>query len=53
MDGLPEAIEMPEKRFVLGVQWHPEADETSRVVGALVSEASRHMSEREGARTAA
>ncbi len=34
MDGLPEAIEMPDRRFVLGVQWHPEADETSRVVGA-------------------
>jgi putative glutamine amidotransferase len=53
MDGLPEAIEMPEKRFVLGVQWHPEADETSQVVGALVAEASRHMSERVGAGTAA
>lgn len=23
-DGLIEAIELPEKRFVLGVQWHPE-----------------------------
>ena len=23
-DGIPEAIEMPGKRFVLGVQWHPE-----------------------------
>ena len=23
-DGVPEAIEMPGKRFVLGVQWHPE-----------------------------
>jgi putative glutamine amidotransferase len=42
-DGLPEAIEMPERRFVLGVQWHPEADESSRVVGALVAEAERHM----------
>ncbi len=47
MDGLPEALEMPGKRFVLGVQWHPEADETSHVVGALVAEAERHM--REGA----
>jgi putative glutamine amidotransferase len=43
MDGLPEAIEMPDRRFVLGVQWHPEADDTSRVVGALVVEAERHM----------
>lgn len=46
MDGLPEAIEMGERRFVLGVQWHPEADETSRVVGALVAEATQHMRER-------
>jgi putative glutamine amidotransferase len=52
MDGLPEAIEMPGRRFVLGVQWHPEADDTSRVVGALVAEAERHMSERLGAETA-
>jgi putative glutamine amidotransferase len=39
LDELPEAIELPGKRFVLGVQWHPEADEKSRVVGALVEEA--------------
>jgi putative glutamine amidotransferase len=41
MDGLPEAIEIPGKRFVLGVQWHPEADQTSRVVKAMVAEAER------------
>ncbi len=29
--------------FVLGVQWHPEADEESLVVGALVAEAGRQM----------
>jgi putative glutamine amidotransferase len=40
-DGLPEAIEMPDRRFVLGVQWHPEADEQSPVVGALVDEAAK------------
>jgi putative glutamine amidotransferase len=34
-DGLPEAVELP-GRWVLGVQWHPEADETSRVIGSLV-----------------
>jgi putative glutamine amidotransferase len=39
MDGLPEAIERPASSFVLGVQWHPEADEASRVVGGLVSAA--------------
>jgi putative glutamine amidotransferase len=38
-DRLPEAIEDPTRRFALGVQWHPEADETSRVIGALVDEA--------------
>jgi putative glutamine amidotransferase len=44
-DGLPETIEMPDKDFVLGVQWHPEADEESRVVGALVSEAAGRASD--------
>ena len=39
MDGLPEAIELPGARFVLGVQWHPEADQGSAVIGALVSAA--------------
>jgi putative glutamine amidotransferase len=39
LDELPEAIEAPGCRFVLGVQWHPEADERSRVIGALVNEA--------------
>jgi len=42
MDGLPEAIELGDSRFVLGVQWHPEADATSPVVGALVQAASEH-----------
>ena len=39
LDDLPEAIEQPECRFVLGVQWHPEADEESRVISALVEQA--------------
>jgi putative glutamine amidotransferase len=39
-DGLPETIEMPDKEFVLGVQWHPEADEESRVIDALVRQAA-------------
>jgi putative glutamine amidotransferase len=38
-DALVEAIELPEKRFAVGVLWHPEEDERSRVVGALVEEA--------------
>jgi putative glutamine amidotransferase len=39
MDGLPEAIELTGARFVLGVQWHPEVDEGSAVIGALVAAA--------------
>jgi putative glutamine amidotransferase len=40
LDGLPEAIELPGRPFVLGVQWHPEADETSPVLEALVDAAA-------------
>jgi putative glutamine amidotransferase len=40
LDELPEAIELSDRRFVLGVQWHPEADQGSPVVGALVHAAS-------------
>jgi putative glutamine amidotransferase len=40
LDELPEAIERPEG-FVLGVQWHPEADERSRVIRMLVDAAAR------------
>jgi putative glutamine amidotransferase len=36
LDQLPEAIELPDAKFVLGVQWHPEADIASSIVGALV-----------------
>jgi putative glutamine amidotransferase len=39
LDDLPETIEAPANRFVLGVQWHPEADDESRVIDALVEEA--------------
>jgi putative glutamine amidotransferase len=38
-DGLVEAIELPDRAFAVGVLWHPEEDERSRVVGALVEEA--------------
>ncbi len=46
LDDLPEAIEDPQRRFVLGVQWHPEADETSQVIAALVREARDYRSSR-------
>jgi putative glutamine amidotransferase len=44
LDDLPEAIEARERRFALGVQWHPEADEASQVVGALVEAARAYRS---------
>jgi putative glutamine amidotransferase len=37
-DRLPEAMEATGSRFALGVQWHPEADEESRLIAALVEE---------------
>ena len=43
-DDLAEAIELPDSSFVLGVQWHPEADEASRIMGALVEEARQRIS---------
>jgi putative glutamine amidotransferase len=42
VDELPEAIELPDNRFALGVQWHPEADETSPVIAQLVQEAREY-----------
>jgi putative glutamine amidotransferase len=43
VDELPEAIEAPDKRFALGVQWHPEADELSRVIATFVAEARERI----------
>lgn len=48
LDDLPEAIEAPGRRFVLGVQWHPEADQASRVVERFVAEAARAVADRAG-----
>ena len=39
-DGLPEAVEDPARRFVLGVQWHPEVIRDRRLFGALVRAAA-------------
>ena len=39
-DGLPEAVEDPDRRFVLGVQWHPEVVRDRRLFGALVAAAT-------------
>jgi putative glutamine amidotransferase len=40
-DDVVEAVEDPGRRFLLGVGWHPEEDEASRVIGVLVEEAGR------------
>ena len=40
-DEVIEAIELPGRRFALGVLWHPEEDSRSGVIGALVA-AARH-----------
>ncbi len=38
-DDLVEAIELPDRRFALGVVWHPEEDEGSEIIPALVEAA--------------
>lgn len=38
-DDLPLTVEHVDRRFVLGVQWHPEVDARSRVIAALVAAA--------------
>ena len=43
VDDLPEALELPGNDFALGVQWHPEADETSRLIAALVAHAAARL----------
>jgi putative glutamine amidotransferase len=35
-DAVVEAVEHPDHDFTLGVLWHPEADERSKIVAALV-----------------
>jgi len=38
-DGVIEAVEMPGEQYVLGVLWHPEEDEASRVIASLTDAA--------------
>ncbi len=48
-DGLTEAMEMPEKDFVLGVQWHPESMHTKEqeaLFSHFVQAASRYHERR-------
>jgi putative glutamine amidotransferase len=39
-DDIVEALEDPGRKFVLGVLWHPEEDERSKLIEALVKEVS-------------
>ena len=45
-DGTLEAIEDPSRRFALGVLWHPEEGEDTRLFAALVEEAKRYRENR-------
>ena len=45
-DGVVEGLEDPEKRFALGVLWHPEEGEDYALFEALVDEAARYRAER-------
>ena len=45
-DGTIEAVEDPERRFAVGVLWHPEAGEDARLFEALVAEAARYRAEK-------
>ena len=51
-DGSLEGLEDPERRFAVGVLWHPEMEEDKRLFEALVDEARRYRAERSAARVA-
>ena len=45
-DGTLEAVEDPSRRFVVGVQWHPEAGEDAALFEALVEQAREYRAAR-------
>jgi gamma-glutamyl-gamma-aminobutyrate hydrolase PuuD len=45
-DGSLEGVEDPDRRFAVGVLWHPEMEEDKRLFEALVAEARRYREER-------
>jgi gamma-glutamyl-gamma-aminobutyrate hydrolase PuuD len=47
-DGTVEGVEDPEKRFAVGVLWHPEAGEDAALFEALVAEARAYREEKVG-----
>jgi putative glutamine amidotransferase len=42
-DGVPEAVEWPDRRFAVGVQWHPEVDDRDRLFAPLVAAAADEL----------
>ena len=47
-DGTIEAVEDPDRRFAVGVLWHPEAGEDARLFEELVHQADEYRSARQG-----
>jgi len=47
-DGTVEGLEDPQQRFAVGVLWHPEAAEDTKLFDALVAEARGYREERRG-----
>ena len=45
-DGTVEAVEDPDRRFAVGVLWHPEAGEDARLFEELVREAAQYHAAR-------
>ena len=45
-DGLVEAVEAPDRRFTVGVLWHPEAGQDARLFERFVAEAARYRDEK-------
>ena len=45
-DGTVEALEDPDRRFAVGVLWHPEAGEDMKLFEALVAEAKAYREQR-------
>ena len=45
-DGTLEAVEDPSRRFVVGVQWHPEAAQDAALFEALVEQAREYRGTR-------
>ena len=50
-DGTVEAVEDPEKRFAVGVLWHPEAGDDTKLFEALVAEARTYREEKTSPRS--